>query len=1330
MPEDILLPPPPKKRLEVVGSDGLLPPPPKKKSGESTSINLKDGVQIQEPTSTSSRLSVPTFNDSVLGGKSPKQEQVQPTTDEQLNSFNEQTKRMLSGQGVGMQNKEAALSKPFEPLNKKEALAIQEEKGIEHKQNAEKGIGITAEKRLTAQGIKPTEENLTTEKAKVLEDIKSGKLSYNPSTKTYQRDAGVIEGFLKGFNKNLINASYGITKGINAALGNDNTEKENQQKAELESIERDPYGSMLHSLNIFKTDEDKRLLEVAKKTSGNELNYEGLVPSLGSLAGDIIYFNPTNFVAGTLPKIGTALAMGYTKNYGEKSNEIYSQLKNEGYSDEDAAKKASIDATAQAIPNTIFEAALFGGVIPHAKPAEDFLSSIGQMAKRTVAFSAANAPVQGLDEAIKGMQGYDTKGWEGRVKSAVLNGMGMVALMEGFPILAKLPKYTQSAFKEFANQPAIRPLVDKALENLPYGEKVKQQLDAYKATTEPLRGVVPDEKMAAIGGLQEKRNNIQAIIDGVATSMKQLETDKKSAPALEKNFDGKILLYQKFIDDKQSEIDAIDKKIKTFDKSDNPIEEEVDDATGQTAKQENETTRQPIATEKPIEEITTVPIETEVSGSTKKQPGEIIQPTEEVKVEEPNVSESNPALKDVEGTTKALDELPKSKQDDFYPNKPRDIEGIPLQPLSFEGGNTYDRSNPKSIAEAYHKDKAAGKETELTKAVESLLSKEQPKTESNVSETKVKELRASEQAELDSRIANAEQYRVDGKVDRSKLTNDADRKAFDEVYEVYDKLITPLLEKEGSAGVGELKLTDKTKDILDEVTDEKIGEKKYQDFSIDFSDGARAFGRIVDGVASISGINAPKEKGETIRGSKTYERVLTKLKEQGIETISIKLQSEDSSKAIEKLVEKGVLINPRDKMGSSFDERNTTFDIGDVNKKSTPKVEAEKVITKPTISEEPPLPKGETIVTLNGLTESERQALIEQRKKTTSLTDQEKTENKLVALDKKRNSKNILPTEKRKINSEISQMVRALNAKAGYEKYKNNGVFVSKSSTVRKGNIKGSTRYKRLSEVNRDANNGAISDDAVVFVDRPKNVRDNYDALLDGEHLQYLYVLDASGKKAMSKKQIESAMSDIENGIPSVGADTLLNTIEQATKDGNLPVIENGSKVPIPLDLVLQSEKEIIGEPFDEKSLMNWLNEESHNLTPEQEQILDNELNNIIYEYEQGGIETEIPKSEPTTEATSGKVVESKVSDATVNEKTQPTKQEVGEVNNIFTESDNPTREGKSKKALIDAKKEVFEKYQETYGENVKDKVKDINTNFDDYIKSLKEIGEIIKIEC
>jgi hypothetical protein len=58
----------------------------------------------------------------------------------------------------------------------------------------------------------------------------------------------------------------------------------------------------------------------------------------------------------------------------------------------------------------------------------------------------------------------------------------------------------------------------------------------------------------------------------------------------------------------------------------------------------------------------------------------------------------------------------------------------------------------------------------------------------------VETLRAKEQAELLKAIPNIEEARVDGEVDRAKLS-EADRKTFDKIYDKYDKLISPLLEE-------------------------------------------------------------------------------------------------------------------------------------------------------------------------------------------------------------------------------------------------------------------------------------------------------------------------------------------------------------------------------------------------------------------------------------------------------------------------------------------------------------------------------------------------------
>jgi hypothetical protein len=78
----------------------------------------------------------------------------------------------------------------------------------------------------------------------------------------------------------------------------------------------------------------------------------------------------------------------------------------------------------------------------------------------------------------------------------------------------------------------------------------------------------------------------------------------------------------------------------------------------------------------------------------------------------------------------------------------------------------------------------------LGKAVEQSLP-----TQEQTPAQEVEQLRAEEQAELKAAIPNADQYLTDGKIDRDKITDAKDLKTFDEIYDKYDKLITPLLPK-------------------------------------------------------------------------------------------------------------------------------------------------------------------------------------------------------------------------------------------------------------------------------------------------------------------------------------------------------------------------------------------------------------------------------------------------------------------------------------------------------------------------------------------------------
>jgi hypothetical protein len=59
---------------------------------------------------------------------------------------------------------------------------------------------------------------------------------------------------------------------------------------------------------------------------------------------------------------------------------------------------------------------------------------------------------------------------------------------------------------------------------------------------------------------------------------------------------------------------------------------------------------------------------------------------------------------------------------------------------------------------------------------------------------KIAKLRADEQADLRAAIPNIDEYKVDGEIDRDKILASPDADAYSEIYDRYDKLITPLLE--------------------------------------------------------------------------------------------------------------------------------------------------------------------------------------------------------------------------------------------------------------------------------------------------------------------------------------------------------------------------------------------------------------------------------------------------------------------------------------------------------------------------------------------------------
>lgn len=127
--------------------------------------------------------------------------------------------------------------------------------------------------------------------------------------------------------------------------------------------------------------------------------------------------------------------------------------------------------------------------------------------------------------------------------------------------------------------------------------------------------------------------------------------------------------------------------------------------------------------------------------------------------------------------------------------------------------------------------------------------------------------------------------------------------------------------------------TQKVKDYDDMLGDEIENEVPYTGFEYKDILGGNAYGEIVNDNASIVGMNSvPSELRYSDEESKYKKRgffkdLIRELYIHGIRTITINMQSSDTRKAVERLLNTNVLMNPRNYGGLSVDQHPRTFDI-------------------------------------------------------------------------------------------------------------------------------------------------------------------------------------------------------------------------------------------------------------------------------------------------------------------------------------------------------------------------------------------------------------------
>ena len=266
----------------------------------------------------------------------------------------------------------------------------------------------------------------------------------------------------------------------------------------------------------------------------------------------------------------------------------------------------------------------------------------------------------------------------------------------------------------------------------------------------------------------------------------------------------------------------------------------------------------------------------------------------------------------------------------------------------------------------------------------------------------------------------------------------------------------------------------------------------------------------------------------------------------------------------------------------------------------------QKITVELLSSQEPPQKEGETIVTLSGKTEAERLASIEQRQKDTKVSDKVVSDNEIVQaaesyFKKSGNYKN---------SAEGRAELNNLRIKA-----RENGLTIdTERDAVTKPNKAG--RPRKVAYNNKADGDAVVEPNAKTLRDRDINTQKVYEELTDSG--VFLDVESESGKR-MSAAQVEAAIKDINEGIPSKRANKYLDALEKGISEDAFPLYDKGMGGFAPklsdIRAQLGVEKEVIGEPMDEVALNKFLDEESK-LTPEEEQDLLDNIENLLHEYE------------------------------------------------------------------------------------------------------------------
>lgn len=675
-----------------------------------------------------------------------------------------------------------------------ERIKLREERKEKAKADALKNSTIKA---LTASGTKFTEGDAIYKKMQqtVSSAVENGGMVLSADAAgnpVYKRSAGIIESFINNF----------------------------------EASRKD-----INDSEVFRKSNDAESVKIAEKIikgieqeavpSGTAAEISGMFGSAAPLLGRAVIGGgaAAKFLPGpakvitALGSFGATLSPSYDQAYKQGAVELYAkgieemkrQKRIKGQSDElsqqekeEAMRMAKNEASVSGFAEGIFVAGLSSIPLGSSVAGQSFKKAMVNFAKNTAKEVPRNVTLGAASEAIKDISaanaGYNIT--QAETLNNILERSGQdfitsVAFEVAFNVgdIPSVPKYVKAAatnylstiptpeFNNFAKDLEGRGVVEPG-----FAEKATADVNKFKESKAKVADFIPEGDMPSFAGLIEKKTN--------------LENQKKST---DPSFHAKI----------DEQIAAVDARIKKMQESPNPIFDEVDELTGDTG---DATPITEAEIEKSIEYadgfVPEKDIEAEKAKIERKRKLELIDVSGESAGE--RIAKRVAINERYDAELKSL-EQPVLKVNQDIEETGKQLQDIQMMVNRMESLSTEERTlmdkyydlmkaeslrNGGELSELYYKVKNDGSNPELVKQVEEFLSEAKRLESIPVSDEKaeVERLRAEEQAELESAIPNIEEYKVDGVVDRNKITNEEELKKFDEIYNRYDKLITPLLE--------------------------------------------------------------------------------------------------------------------------------------------------------------------------------------------------------------------------------------------------------------------------------------------------------------------------------------------------------------------------------------------------------------------------------------------------------------------------------------------------------------------------------------------------------